>query len=203
MSTFPGPHPEPPANLDECELPIRRERGSWFRFHGARRSPLFFGATGGGRFDDLTRGYGVLYPGADAHAAFIETFGRRTGIRAVSWSELRDRHLVRIETTRPLVLVDLTGPSLAKLGADARLFAGEHAVAQRWSRAFWEHPARPDGLCYPARHDPSRLCAAVYERASDAVGLVPLGGLTEGANALLLSHILDAYGFDIVGASTR
>jgi len=203
VNAFPGPHPEPPVNLDERDLPIRRERGPWFRIHRAPRSPLFFGTTGGGRFDDPTHGFGVLYLGADAHAAFVETFGRRTGITAVSWSELLDRRLVRIETTRPLALVDLTGPSLARLGADARLFAGEHAVARRWSRAFWEHPARPDGLSYPARHDPSRLCAAVYERARDAVDLVPLGGFTESANALLLSQILDAYGFDIVGDSTR
>lgn len=201
MSAFPGQHPEPPANLDQRDLPIRRERGPWFRFHRIRRSPIFFGTTGGGRFDGPTHEYGVLYLGADAHAAFVETFGRRTGITAVSWAELVERRLVRMEPTRPLALVDLTGPSLARLGADARLFAGEHAIAQRWSRAFWEHSVRPDGLCYPARHDPSRLCAALYDRASDAVDLVALGGLTEGANALLLSDFLDAYGFDVVGDS--
>ena len=76
-----------------------------------------------------------------------------------------------IETTEPLRLVDLTGPGLPRLGADARLADGDHQVSQAWSAAFHGHPDRPDGILYRARHDPSRFAVAIFERAQRKIVL--------------------------------
>ena len=41
-------------------------------------------------------------------------------------------------------------------------------IAQRWSRALWEHPQQPDGIIYRSRHDPSKVCAALFDRCASA-----------------------------------
>jgi hypothetical protein len=104
--------------------------------------------------------------------------------------------LSEIVPLRPLALVDLTGPGLHRLDADARLFAGNHAVGQLWGRAFWAHASQPDGLLFPARHDPSLTCVALFDRAQVAVqagtaqslGAVPLA---------VLGALLDRYKFSL------
>jgi hypothetical protein len=139
----------------------------------------------------------VLYAGADEYAAFIETFGHDTGIRVVDGTMLRARMLAWIDVARPLVLVDLTGPGLAKLGADARLFAGEYDIARQWALALFRHPSRPDGIYYPSRHDPARACVAIFDRAQESVSAVALGRLIDPAHAGLLEGFLSMYDFGL------
>lgn len=64
-----------------------------------------------------------------------------------------------IDEARPLRLVDLTGPRLAHLGADARLFAGDYHIARQWGLAFYQHPSEPDSIYYPSRHNNDRVYA--------------------------------------------
>src|SRR5580698_9956045 len=136
----PGRHPEPPPDFHSRVLPIISLGGSFFRSHDRDRSPLNFGRTGRNRFDDPLGFYSVLYAGRDIFAAFIETFGQDTGIRTLTTEELRSRSLTEFYPADPLVLVDLASTGcLARIGADSGLFAGERAVAQRWSRAIYEH----------------------------------------------------------------
>lgn len=194
----PGPHPEPPDDLDTRELPIIVRTAVWFRIYSAVYEPLYFGRSGRNRFDDPLAQFGVLYLGSDPHCSFIETFGQDPGKDYVTVSSLRKRSLCQVEFHRPLQLVDLTGPGLAWLGADGRLCSGDHAVAQRWSRALWRHPSKPDGLIYRARHDPSRSCLALYERAADAARVTPLGSLLDRRHTALLAEILGAYRFGLV-----
>lgn len=149
------------------------------------------------RFDDLEQQFGVLYAGADEHCAFIETFGQSTGLRTVGWSDLQRYSLCRITTNRPLHLVDLTGSGLAQLGADARLFAGEYVIAQCWSHTFYHHSAQPDGIYYPSRHDPSRRCLALFDRAEADVSVLPIGSLAASSHRGLLGRILDTYTFGV------
>jgi hypothetical protein len=136
-------------------LPLLVGVGPWLRIHRLGYEPVFFGRAGKSRFDAPGGEYGVLYAGVDAHCAFIETLGHETGVRVLNDIDVRMRGLARIETRRPLRLVDLTGAGLAHLGADERLCSGDYSVAQRWSLALWQHPARPDGLYHRSRHDPS------------------------------------------------
>jgi hypothetical protein len=123
----------------------------------------------------------------------VETFGWATVVSVIDLAELRSYGLARIVSQRPLRLVDLTGAGLAQLGADERLVSGAYPIAQRWALALHRHPDRPDGLHYRARHDPSRMSAALYERAAPDLEAEPLGCLSDLQHRALLANILDAY----------
>ncbi|WP_437593755.1 RES family NAD+ phosphorylase [Sorangium sp. So ce1000] len=194
-----GAHPDPPLDLATRPLPVALFRRSWFRIHWLALDPLHFGRSGDNRFDPPDGEFGVLYAGKDAQCAFIEVFGHATGMRFVEQIELAARGLARIAPRRPLRLVNLTGEGLARLGADARLTSGEsYRAAQRWALAIHDHPRRPDGIAYAARHDPSRICAALFERASVELEVTQLGSLADPAHAALLARILDTYKFGLV-----
>ena len=194
----PGPHPEPGANLPRRKPLVRSVAGPWFRIHTAGRPPLHFGRDRRHRFDAPAAEFGVLYVGADESAAFVETFARSPGPSLVTWAALRARRLSRIEARRPLRLIDLTGAGLARIGADERLCAGDWAVAQRWSRALWGHPRKPDGILYRSRHDPSRQCAAIFDRARGVLRAQVLGSPADPARRDVLVRLLDTYGFGLV-----
>ncbi len=198
----PGPHPDPPPDLQDRELPTVEEKGPWFRLHRRANDPLFFGSTGLNRFDAPGGEYGACYLASDPACAFVETYGWTTGVRLVSLAELKSRSLARVEALRPLRMVDLTGPGLARLGADERLAAGEHAVASRWALAFWRQPSRVDGLRYRARHDPSIIAVAVFDRARDALSATSLGSLADPVNLDLLVEVLATYDVGLVGDIT-
>lgn len=195
----PGPHPDPPEELSSLALPLKLTSRSWFRSHLADHDPIYFGRSGRHRFDAPGGEFGTLYAGADEHCAFLETFGHRTGeVDFVTLGALAARHLVRIKARRRLRLVDLTGPGLARLRADARLCTGSTAVSQKWALALFEHPERPDGLYYRSRHDPERYCVALFDRASDTVEAESVGSLADPANARILAGILETYGFGLI-----
>jgi RES domain-containing protein len=162
MTDQPGEHPEPPGDLASrspllAELPAGTTLS---RIHDRRYGPVFFGKTANNRFDSPDGSLGVLYVGIDEYCAFIETFGYSTGDSVVTRTELEGRHLSYLITTQRLTLIDLAGSgALARIGADARLFSGSDAVGQRWSSALRDHPAKPAGLLYPARHDPREMLA--------------------------------------------
>jgi hypothetical protein len=193
----PGVHPDPPEDLAHRQLPLEGMRGPWCRIHRDHRGPLFFGRKIENRFDAPDGGYGVLYAGDDEHCAFIETVGWHTGENVVGEKDLEKRKLARVRPTRPLQLVDLTGRGLARVGADGRLLTGEHSVARRWSAAFRDHPSRPDGIYYRARHDPSRCSVALYEHVAEELEVEDAGGLMALQNRTMLSNILDEYGFGL------
>jgi hypothetical protein len=139
----------------------------------------------------------VLYVAETLDGAFIETFGRSPGLNTVSERQLSQRSLARVDVARPVRLVDLTGPGLARIGATASLLAGPHARAQAWSRALWLHPAAPDGLLYRARHDPSCLCVAIFDRVEHLVRGQSLGGLLAPDHLVLLGATLRRYDFSL------
>jgi hypothetical protein len=195
---LPEPHPAPPADLAQQSLPITELNGPWTRSHARGRGPVFFGKTGTNRFDAPSEQYGVLYIAADIRGAFIETFGRQLGERYVTAARLAGRALARVMASRPLRLVDLTGPGLSQIGADGRLTTGGYDISQQWALALHQHPDQPDGLLYRSRHDPSQLCIAVFDRAADALTATVLGSLADPSNAALLAELLDAYGFSLI-----
>jgi hypothetical protein len=209
----PGPHPEPSSDLATRSLPLRTipagER--WARIHRLRYDPLYFGRTGDYRFDDPAGEYGVLYVGRDVPCAFIETFGQRSAAasahnarrRVLTTAGLAARGLALIEFRRPLRLVDVTGPGLHLIGADGRLTTGDYRIAQRWSRALWQHPRQPDGILYRSRHDPEQICAAIYERAREAVQAHQLGSLSGAAAVPLLAPSLDLYGYVVIDSDAQ
>ncbi len=194
-STYPGPHPDPPADFSTTSLPIVLNQGSWYRLHRSEHTPLYFGRTGFNRFDAPDGEFGVLYLGDSPKCCFVETYGRsdRDDHRIVTRQELTTRNLATVEFSRPLRVVDLTGSGLARIGVDNRLGTGDYRIARRWSQALWAHPDEPDGILYRSRHDPSRTCLAIFDRATDALAASNVGSLVERANLALLAAILDAY----------
>jgi hypothetical protein len=168
------------------------------RIFRREHAPLYFRWSPDRRFDPPTRAFRVLYAATDAHGAFIETLGHQTGIRLVTTSALQSRGLAVLRSRSPLRLVDLTGAGLAQIGADERLCAGDYTVAQRWSLTLFRHPARPDGIYYRSRHDPSRTCAAIFHRAARKVTVVQQSALTDLQLGALLADILRIYRFGLI-----
>jgi hypothetical protein len=192
-----GPHPPPGADFHTLALPITVVGGPLVRIHRLNRHPAFWGRTGDNRFDAPAAEFGVLYAAADHHGAFIETCS--TGVsRAVSQAFLAARGWSEVHPLGDLRLVDLSGPGLAALGADARLCTGDHAVSQLWALAIWQHPEHVDGLLYRCRHDPSRMAAALFDRAAPHVTVVPTGGLLDADHADILMQVLDTYQFALM-----
>jgi hypothetical protein len=200
ISTGPGPGVlgDPPADLAARPLPVRRFEIPWFRSHAREFGAIYFGRSGANRFDAPAREFGVMYLGRDLHCAFIETFGRAVGEQRVHMDQLRRRAMSRIEAPRALQLVDLTGRGLARIGADARLAAGDYPAPQRWALALHEHPDAPDGIYYRSRLDPSRRCAAVFERAGAGLVELPLGSLGDPGHEAQLGELLDHYQFALL-----
>lgn len=192
-----GSLPPPPASLQNQDLPLRIHRATLFRVHRTDRDPAFWGTTGDNRFDAPSGEFGVLYAATDEHGAFIETCGDMLG-RALTTRFLAHRGWARVTPARDLRLVDLSGPGLARIGADERLCSGEHDIAQQWSLALWRHRAEVDGLHYRARHDPSRMSVALFDRAAPTVAVVREGGLMDERHRPLLAELLDTYHFSLL-----
>jgi hypothetical protein len=195
----PGPLPPPSKDFHRIELPIVTVGGHWFRTHRVECSPIHYGTSARYRFDDPEGRYGVLYLAQQPAGAFIETFGQLVTTpecpRRITSQELSTRALCELVARRPVRLVDLTGEGLARIGADARIFAGDHQDAQLWSKAIHEHPFEVDGLLYPSRHDPKQLASGIFDRAVDRTELSRTNWLSLG---LVLRDILNAYDFALI-----
>ncbi len=194
----PGLHTPPPSDLFERELPLKTFAPTtiFYRVHQAKYAPIYFGNSGGGRFDTPE---GIIYLGIDEYVAFRETIGRFSQYRLISSEELEKRRMSEVKSSRALSLVDLTGKGLTLLDADARLLTGDYKIAQQWSKALQDHPNHPDGIYYRSRHDPSRFCLALYQ--------VPTSSILEAINTYdfmsdeyvdRLAKILDEYQYGLI-----
>jgi len=194
---MPGEHPQPPEDLHERDLPLRKLYGPLWRIcRKTYDDLLYFACSGDYRFDSPTREFGVCYLATDFHAAFIEVFGRSIGVNLVSEEALERRSRVEVELVRALELVDVTGDGLANIGADNRLTGGsDYELSQSWASSFWNHPGEPDGILYRSRHDPSRFCVAAFERASEALCVDSSIGLTDSRCWGDVLSIIDHYDF--------
>ena len=141
------------------------------RFYPAEYEPIFFDSSRLGRFNSPDGSYGVLYAARETYGSFAETFLRQPGRTLIDADLLRRKAYARLEITRDLTLVRLAGPSLAILGATAEVVHGglPYDVPQAWSKALFEHPLRPDGVAYYARHDDEGLCYAIFDRARGSI----------------------------------
>ena len=193
-SGLPGPPPLPPADLARRELPVEVvPAGSrFYRVHRRGRAALHFGAGAMGRFNAPDRAFGVCYVARDLEGCFVEVFLRATGSTLVRESELAARAASAIEVRRELRLVEMKGRGLVRLGATSVVSGGSYDVSQAWAAAIWRHPAAPDGILYHARHDDTRVCAALFDRCADRLGERLLGGVLDDRRRL--AEILEHYG---------
>jgi hypothetical protein len=143
----------------------------------------------------------VLYAAGSAEGAFVETCIRDERLgdrRCLSRTFLEERRLTRIFFPLPLQLVDLTGRGLSWLGADGRLTTGAYRMSQRWSRAFWSHPERPDGILYCSRFNLALPCVALFDRIEAGLSWEDLGPLLETPNRVFLGEMLARYDFALL-----
>lgn len=205
MIDLPGDHPLPHSELPtQTPLIFTIKVGEvLYRHHQTVNDPIHFGTSGLNRFDDpdcaTGATFGVLYAGEDPHCCFIESCGSTTGVPAVSGAYLDARSIAKLELTEELRFIDLASSGgLTHVGADGRLFTGSYKVAQRWSAALRLHPAKPDGLRYRSRHDPTRIAYAIFTRPHSTFNVSAMGSLTAYANRALLNQLLRNYSVDLI-----
>jgi hypothetical protein len=192
--------PPPSPDLSSREVTLVEFSDRIFRTHRIDRHPIFFSDTRLNRFDAPDRSYGVLYAGRDPFCAFIETLARAAGTRIITTTELESQALSELKPTRALRLIDLTqSGTLVRIGADARLFSGDHEVAQCWSKALHDHPMETDGLLYPSRLDPARQCLALFsDRAPKMTELSRQSWYAPGSQRLLLAELMEHYSLELI-----
>jgi RES domain len=193
----PGEHHVPPAaqtfnqlSLPICSLPARQE---FLRIHGNQREAIFFGDSGGSRFDAPQKEYKGMYIALNAAGAFRETVLRNVTYKLVDDIDLQKRALSTVWIDRPLTLTDLTGAGLAHIGADSRLTVGSYQVSQAWALAIWNHPDRVDGIYYRSRMDPSQCCIMLFQDRVDLTLIHEAQIVDNLLNYSDLQKILDAY----------
>ena len=135
----------------------------------------FFGRRAANRFDDPAMQFGTCYCGLDLTTALAETVLHDEvaigGRFYVPHEEVHTRFAVRFGALdQQLRLANLTGPSLALLGADGAISTDAFAVPQRWAAALHEHKAMVDGLLYVSRVVNDRHAVVVFDRAAHKLG---------------------------------
>ena len=173
----------------------------WWRIHGQDYLPVLFGPESGGsprhRFDAPAGEYGVMYFGTTREASFAEVFLRDPDVDYVDMYDMRSRWVTQIRVIRPIVLVALHGPGLARAGVSAAVATGDDYLQSReTARGIWAWPEQPDGVVYRARHDDGELSVALFDRASDAIEVVDSVPLDDDVR--WLASMALRYGLDFV-----
>ena len=208
-SDGPDPIGDPPGDLQDRRLPLVSHTGILYRIHWLDDDPMRFGKGKKWRFDDPLGKCGVLYAAQTPDGAFAETLLPPPGVLTstmllsdecvpVSARAIETHGLAEIACRSPITCVDLTGEHLASIGADASIATGSWSVSQRWSRALFAHPAKPDALLYRSRRDRASLALAIQERARSKMAVTPLGGLLESRHIKILARIVARYHVAIV-----
>ena len=168
----------------------------WYRIYLAARDPLWFGPKLGSppvmRFDDPLSEFRVCYFGSSLQACFAETFLRNPPVRILTIRDLAARSLATFEVRRPVRLVRLYGPALARVGVTAEIAMGaDYEQSQIWSRRIWNHTERPDGIAYHSRHDDSTICIGLFDRASKSIAVT--AGMPLLRDEQAISQLLKRY----------
>lgn len=139
----------------------------------------YFGRSGALRFDDTnriaSRRYGTCYCGFDLETALAESVLHDEepvqGRFRLSKLDFDRRFLIRFAGTRPLVLADLTGIALKRMGGNGAISSiTPYDLPQAWAKAIHRHPRQVDGIYYVSRHLNTRFAVAAFDRAAAAFG---------------------------------
>jgi RES domain len=173
----------------------------WWRIHRREHLPLMFGPEPRGtprhRFDAPAGEYRVVYVGTTREASFAEVFLREPDVQFVAMDEIRSRWVTRIRVRRPVAVIALHGPGLARAGVSAAVTAGDdYPRSRETARGIWVRPEHHDGVTYRARHDDGELSVALFDRASEAIEVVASAPLDDDPR--WLASMAGRYGFDFV-----
>ena len=138
----------------------------------------------------------MLYAATHPAAALAEFFQTRRTINA----RHRQPWLVGFALARAVRLLDLTGLWPTRAGASMALASGPRPRARAWARVI--HTAYPDaeGIWYGSSMHANTPCAALFERAQDA--LPPLPGyhraLSDDTLRALLTNVAADLNFRLI-----
>jgi len=149
-----------------------------------RGQPLYYGNSGGNRYDAPDGSYGVLYLGTDLATALMETLfhqhqWQQEQSRLIRLAEIESRLLRMVGVLESLHLADLTAPGAmaATFGLNlSQLCSRDYRHTQQLSALLHEglegQKERFDGLLYPSRNNYPGTCVALFGRASKKVQVV-------------------------------
>jgi hypothetical protein len=185
---------------------VERDASTLLRLSRWPATELYFGRNKVSRFDDPLQQYGVAYVARSLEVAFAETVLHESalyeaGVWIVPGSMLRERSIVHLEANRTLRLVDLTGPSLKRLGLDNQVSAGtEYGFTWALSRALHESVSECDGILYVSRHNNTGEAVGLFERSGARIDPSRTQSL-ESHSAL--PHLLALLGVELLPDADR
>ncbi len=127
-----------------------------------------------GRFDHQLgpphlQSRGILYVGWHPRTCLAEVFQAKRRIDVLSRSPL----LVGFQVVRTMPLLDLTGLWPTRAGASTAISSGPRTRALTWARHIYDAYPWLDGIFYGSSMDGNSPCAALFERARDALPALP------------------------------
>ncbi len=152
------------------------------------------------RFDAPNAEYRICYCGESPDAAFAETFLRRPPVRVIALAQIAQRTLSYLCVLRPLRLVALHGPGLARAGVAGDITSGlDYERSNATALELWNHPERPDGIRYLCRHDSAEYAIALFDRnANSEPALETITSLPVETDIQQLAQWAEKYGFAVV-----
>lgn len=160
--------PQLPISLDTVQC----NPATLFRVSGHDTGEPYFGRNDTYRFDDpnpqAAARFGTCYLGTSLAVALAETLlhDRKPihGCFMVELAVIQARFVIRYEG-KSLILADLTGAALRKLGGHAQLSGtASYKTTKAWSAAIHAHPDQVDGLLYMSRHKNDEKALVLFDR---------------------------------------
>jgi hypothetical protein len=103
----------------------------------------------------------VCYLAEDIVTGFMEVFSDAIRKGVVDFELLHDQVIWEIGVAPNLRLLDLSGPTLARIRATVQCFVSRYPLSQEWGRAFMAHPRQLDGVIYTGRQS-GGSCIALF-----------------------------------------
>jgi hypothetical protein len=162
--------PKFPTTLKKLNV----DPGTLYRVGRRSTGEPYFGKWNSNRFDDPNPDeaarFGTCYLGQSLAVAVAETILHdRIPVKVwfnVSLDVIMDRYVVEF-TGAPLILADLTGAELKRLGGNAALSgSASYNASKNWSACVHRHNDRVDGFVYMSRHKNDEKAIVLFDRAA-------------------------------------
>jgi hypothetical protein len=171
----------PPAILRTGDLPSKKcDPAKLIRISTYKTGEPFFGSGGTNRFDapgclHKSAEFSACYLAYDLCVAIAESILHEAmpidGEFPVASATLQSNYVLHF-TGEPLILADLTGAVLKRLGGHADLSAtAEYAITQQWSLAIYQNPSNFDGFMYMSRHLNTDKAVILFDRCSHKISM--------------------------------
>lgn len=165
---------------------VRCYPASLYRISGHNTGEPYFGRANTYRFDDPnpqpSSRIGTCYLGTSLAVALAETLLHdRRPVRngfVLELAVIQARFVLQF-VGKPLILADLTGTALKRLGGHAELCGtSSYTKSKGWSAAIHAHADRVDGLLYISRHKNDEKALVLFDRAASKIRTISVTPLS-------------------------